>query len=177
MKFTFSKKKLDPIVLPDFPNMNANAGQEHYKLLNEFASRLADPVALIYDVGTHKGHSALSLAYQTDATVVSYDLTDEFYDYDVIQMAEDYDVHFHIGDVLRDPNLLESDLILLDTDHDGSFENEFYCHIRRDFKGFLLLDDIHLNSWMSNFWKSIPERKIDLTPVGHYTGTGLIIFE
>ena len=49
--------------------------------------------------------------------------------------------------------------------------------IEMDFKGILLLDDIHLNPEMQSFWDWIPVgRKVDLTRLGHHSGTGAVLF-
>ena len=73
--------------------------------------------------------------------------------------------------------LFRSDVIMLDTYHDGEFEKEFYDFIKPDFKGVLVLDDIHLNKPMQSFWRSITEPKEDLTKIGHYSGTGVVYFD
>jgi hypothetical protein len=40
-----------------------------------------------------------------------------------------------------------------------------------------MLDDIHLNEAMINYWNSFTEEKYDLTNIGHWSGTGMVIFE
>lgn len=172
-----NKKEINSYRFPVFPNMNKEPGQEHYKLLANLSRKLcSDNKFNFYDVGTFKGYSALALLYgdpTIQATVKSYDIEDQL-DPEVESITTRID--FMIGNVLDDPDLLKADLIVLDTNHDGAFENEFYEFIRRDFKGWLILDDIHLNDQMERFWKSITQKKFDLTAVGHYTGTGLVIF-
>ena len=67
---------------------------------------------------------------------------------------------------------------MLDTDHDGKFENIFYDHlISSGYKGILFCDDIHLNPHMESFWNRITHEKVDMTSIGHNTGSGLVIFE
>mmetsp|Transcript_75598 Transcript_75598/g.177510 ORF Transcript_75598/g.177510 Transcript_75598/m.177510 type:complete len:111 (+) Transcript_75598:37-369(+) len=88
-------------------------------------------------------------------------------------------VHFHVGDVLVDAPamLLDADLIMLDTDHDGKFEAEAYRFLQTyNFSGLVILDDIYLNREMDRFWASVKEPKVDLTDVGHSSGTGLVMF-
>jgi len=47
----------------------------------------------------------------------------------------------------------------------------------KKWSGVLLLDDIHHNNGMENFWKYFPEEvKTDLTHIGHYSGTGMVMF-
>jgi hypothetical protein len=40
-----------------------------------------------------------------------------------------------------------------------------------------MLDDIHLNDDMKLFWNNITEEKYDLTSIGHWSGTGLVVFK
>ncbi len=57
------------------------------------------------------------------------------------------------------------------------FEYEFLNVLRQnDWKGLLVLDDIHYNDEMKRFWESIPVAKYDLTDVGHASGTGIVDF-
>lgn len=71
-----------------------------------------------------------------------------------------------------------SNFILLDIDpHDGVQELNFYKNlINIDYKGIVMLDDIHLNDGMQKFWNNIYHEKYDLTDIGHWSGTGLINF-
>ena len=101
--------------------------------------------------------------------MISYDIDDH------LEATRPAHVFFNIGDVLKDPNLIKSDVILVDTFHDGDFENDLYQLIRGKFKGILIFDDIHL-AHMKSFWQSITEPKEDLTNIGHYTGTGVVFF-
>jgi hypothetical protein len=39
------------------------------------------------------------------------------------------------------------------------------------------LDDINLNNPMKEFWNVITEDKYDISEYGHWSGTGLVIFE
>lgn len=66
---------------------------------------------------------------------------------------------------------------MLDTNHDGEFENQFYAFLNKnDYRGLLFLDDIHLNQPMTDFWNAIREPKEDLTDLGHWSGSGLVDF-
>ena len=74
--------------------------------------------------------------------------------------------------------MLASPLILLDTAHDGVFEQQLYgTLVAGQYDGLLLLDDIYLNPTMQGFWERIGLEKIDLTPLGHWSGTGLVRFD
>ncbi|MCH7749277.1 MAG: hypothetical protein IH939_14405 [Acidobacteria bacterium] len=81
-------------------------------------------------------------------------------------------------DALEDrDDLISSPLIVLDTAHDGVFERRVYDMLdAAGYEGLLLLDDINLNTAMQDFWRQISREKIDLTPIGHWSGTGLARF-
>ncbi len=146
--------------------------REHYRLI-AYLSTLFDD-ALLFDIGTCLGYSALALSYNPSNQVVSYDLVQ----CRSLRYEEELTrIRFRIGNVLEDPRLATSPLIMLDTQHDGVFESGFYAHLRRiGFKGLLFLDDIHFNPEMESFWQSIREPKQDLTHLGHWTGSGLVDF-
>ena len=148
--------------LGDFVNW---AGYEHYRLLNH----LCAGKPLVYDIGTYKGSSAIAMS--SAKKVVSYNVEDQR------ESKKPKNVTFKIGDCLTDSDLIKADVIMLDTYHDGEFEKEFYEFIKSDFKGVLVLDDIHLNKPMEAFWRSITEPKEDLTKIGHYSGTGVVYFD
>ncbi len=152
----------------------AAAGVEHYRLL-AYLSTCYTNVSIL-DVGTYKGCSALALSYNDVNTITSFDV----YDYRKLRSTPE-NVSFVIGDVVSgnyDELILTSPLIMLDTDHDGSFEIVFYDHLcNLNYKGLLLLDDIHLNEPMKKFWNLIKQPKQDITSVGHWSGTGVVVFE
>jgi hypothetical protein len=76
--------------------------------------------------------------------------------------------------------LLSSDLIVMDTLHfpeTQPFEYEVLEVLRQnDWRGLLVLDDIHYNKEMERFWESIRVAKYDLTDIGHGSGTGVVDF-
>ena len=88
-------------------------------------------------------------------------------------------VEFRVKNALEDGDqLLASPLILLDTYHDGVFEQEMYDFLsRNNYTGLLLLDDIHVNPAMQQFWSGVSHTKLDLTTWGHWSGTGLVVFD
>ena len=83
-----------------------------------------------------------------------------------------------VKDALEDREaLLTAPLILLDTAHDGVFEQQIYDMLdAAGYEGLLLLDDIYLNDAMQDFWHRIGRETYDLTPIGHWSGTGLVRF-
>jgi hypothetical protein len=75
--------------------------------------------------------------------------------------------------------IVKSEFIVLDIDpHDGIEEINILAALSaNDFRGIVLLDDIHLNQNMEQFWQNLPMKKIDVTKYGHWSGTGLLIFD
>ena len=74
--------------------------------------------------------------------------------------------------------LIKSDFISLDIGHDAIVEQEILMAlVDNGYKGLLFLDDIHLNQEMHDWWNGITIPKIDLTPLGHYSGTGIVVFD
>ena len=86
-------------------------------------------------------------------------------------------------------HILSSDFIMIDIDpHEGIMEYEMYEWLRtNDYKGVILFDDIHLKSGhmgvtsgnsMQQFWDKVDNAyKIDITNVGHWSGTGIVCFD
>ena len=151
----------------------SKSGQEHYRLLAHISQN--DDLVDILDVGTLKGCSALAFSVNSKNKVRSFNVGNEF-DLNYTPL----NAEFIIDNVLNgnyNSVILGSKYIMLDTYHDGTFEKEFYDYlISINYKGYLLLDDIHLNFEMERFWGSIDKEKYDITNIGHLTGTGLVIF-
>ena len=149
---------------------SAQPGREHYRLL-VFISNLYNNSTL-FDVGTNACRSALCIAVNLSNKVKSYDII----------KVEPKDpvapnIEFILGDSTKDPDLKNSPFIMLDVDHDGSYENIFYKHLcNTNWKGLLFLDDIYLNEAMKNFWNNITQEKHDITHLGHWSGTGIVVF-
>jgi hypothetical protein len=153
----------------------SECGSEHYKLLAYFSS-IYNNVTLL-DIGTYKGCSALALAYNPTNQVKSFDI--RFGLRDISNYPNN--VEFIVDNIINEEYkslVLSSKFIILDTDHLGDFEHEFYKYLKTiGYKGILLLDDIKLNNEMKEFWNSITEEKYDMSDVGHITGTGLVILK
>ena len=149
-----------------------DAGAEHYKLLAYLSTCYRDTT--IVDLGTDKGCSALALSYELSNRVVSYDIENRR-----VVPIELPNVEFRVKDALKDKDtILSAPLIMLDTAHDGVFEQRLYARlVEWRYEGLLLLDDIYLNPIMQSFWDKIGLEKIDLTPLGHWSGTGLVRFD
>lgn len=150
-------------------HLRTHSGREHYKLLMMISTFIDNQI--IFDIGTNECRSAISLAYNKTNKVKSYDIIKILPQNPVLENVE-----YYLGDSTQDPDLITSPLIFLDVDHDGSYENVFYNHLLSiNYKGILLLDDIHLNDPMKDFWSKINEPKYDLTHLGHWSGTGLVV--
>lgn len=146
------------------------AEKEHYKLLSFLSFKFNN--SIIYDIGTYRGLSAIALAANKTNKVISYDIEN------FIETSIPDNVEFIIGNCYNDANILQSPLICLDVDpHDGVFEPKFITWLHENnYKGLLVLDDIHLNKSMEKCWNEITLEKYDVTEIGHYSGTGIVVF-
>jgi predicted O-methyltransferase YrrM len=159
------------------------SGKEHYRLLYYISSLYTGKTFI--DIGTWVGDSALALASNKENNVISFDIvrqprnTQGVY-VNIDELIKDENIKFLLGDATKynKEEILNSPFIMLDTAHDGIFENEFYNFLHEiNYKGFFFLDDIHLNEPMRQFWNNITEDKYDLTKVGHWSGSGLVHFK
>jgi len=149
-------------------------GSEHYRLLAYFSTKYQNTTLL--DIGTYKGCSSIALAYNPSNQVKSFDIHPNLRKLN----GNPKNIEYIIGNIIDTQFtdvILSSPFILLDTDHDGSFEYKFYEHLKAlNWKGTLVLDDIKLNSPMKGFWNSVTEEKYDISNHGHHSGTGVVIF-
>jgi predicted O-methyltransferase YrrM len=161
---------------------NGAPGKEHYKLLSWLASQIPAEKNII-DIGTHRGSSALALSSNTQATIHTFDIVDKIGDHAIKSTTN---IKWHIHDVfdVRDPEidklLLESPMIFIDVDpHNGHMEWKLYNWFKKSgYKGLLIWDDIHYFPEMrTHFWSKVPiAERMDVTDLGHWSGTGLIKF-
>ncbi len=160
-----------------FQYFNLDSGKEHYKLLAFIANQF-DKDTLMADIGTYMGFSAVALA-ANGHKVVTYDVCDWIPD-EGDSIKTHPDITFKIMNCLNDMDeLIKAEVIMLDIDpHDGIQEPKIIQALREhNFKGLLLLDDINLNKNMREFWESIPEKKYDVGKYGHWTSTGIVVFD
>jgi Bacterial protein of unknown function (HtrL_YibB) len=155
-------------------------GQQHYRLLSYLVSQLPAGSTVI-DIGTHMGSSALALSVNPAVSVYSFDIQRK------VPLRDLPNVRFEVAD-LWEPSVrahwqnivLGSAVILLDIDpHHGTMEYEFYKWLKEsNYKGLLICDDIwYFKGMRDNFWFKIPsEEKLDITAIGHWSGTGVISF-
>ena len=80
----------------------------------------------------------------------------------------DYEVHEHISGV---------DFLYIDTDHTlEQLSREWDIYVPKVMPGgIVILDDIHLNAGMEQFWNGIREQKHDTGRVIHESGFGLVV--
>lgn len=146
------------------------SNREHYRLLSYISTKLNEEK--IFDIGTNKCMSAIALSKNHTNKVCSYDISRILPKNPDIQNIE-----FIIGDSTEDKSIQDSFVIFLDVDHDGLYEDKFYNHLKEiKWDGLLILDDIHLNKEMIEFWTKITEKKYDITTKGHWSGTGIVVF-
>jgi len=180
----------------------APPGREHYALLSYLSDKYGDCRHLT-DIGTRYVASSLALSSNPITPVWTFDLPssierrkafrwkgEQSWQNAVRQL--NVDIVFHNVDLLT---VAEDDfrrymstwLIMLDTAHlpyTLPFEREFMARlISIGYKGVLILDDIHLNSEMEQWWKELKDsphaglyRMFDISHVGHFSGTGLLDF-
>lgn len=147
------------------------SGKEHYRLLVYISTLVCNEI--LFDIGTNKCMSALALSYNKSNKVKSYDLIRL-----LPENPEIENIDYILGDSTKDTDLSKCPIIFLDVDHDGLYEDVLYRHLKSiEWKGLLLLDDIHLNDAMKKFWDNISEDKYDITKLGHWSGTGIVNFK
>jgi predicted O-methyltransferase YrrM len=189
IKFDLRKEVVSATLFPkqyinyldnDIEFIYSPAGEEHYKLLASISNSLSN--AKILDIGTYIGHNAIALAGVLSNTVFSFDISDSVYG----KCRKKPNIRYYVYDLLNEDNrnhnkdlILKSDIILMDMNpHDGVIEKDFYDWLKiNSYNGLVIWDDIYLNSGMREFWENIPvENKLDLTEVGHITGSGITFF-
>lgn len=151
--------------------LTEKAGREHYKLISAIASMFEGQT--VYDIGTHMGNSSLALGANKNVKVVSYDIVNC-----TQLLASPPNVQYKIGDFRMDTGVLKSPFIFIDVDpHDGIQEAEFHTWLaKHKYAGIVLWDDIHCNNAMETWWTNIATTKYDLTPAGHWSGTGMTLY-
>lgn len=156
--------------------MKSRSGKEHYRLLSYISSLFHNETLL--DIGTNRGFSAIALADNKSNKVISYDIEQ----YDTIPKIKSSNLYsnieFKLGNFLEMEDLNKTNFIMLDTAHDGFFEEEVINHLKKiKWSGILLMDDInHTFIKLKEVWQDIDLEKYDLTKLGHYSGTGMVIF-
>lgn len=157
-------------------------GKQHYRLLSYLSTLVND--AIIIDIGTHHGQSALALSYNTRNIVHTFDIEDRVSN---LKIKNVDNINFHMDNLFEfdgrekwNETILKSSFIFLDVDpHNGTMEMDFYNYLERiGYMGFVICDDIwYFKEMRDKFWYKIPfSYRYDLTEVGHNSGTGIFTF-
>lgn len=153
---------------------------EHYKLLSYLSDQLED--ALILDIGTASGYSAVALAAHAEKH------NNFIVTCDVVDIRKLITGRLPIQYLRVDCNSQlfwylapQAELIFLDINHRGRDEMAFYQMCKETgFKGLMVCDDIKdkhgLKHPLRRFWRDVDLPKYDLTDFCHWSGTGLIDF-
>jgi len=184
----------DNPIISSFEDVREKPGKEHYLFLASLGLQLQNKK--IIELGTHKGVSSIALNYgnkknNNNNTIITYDICNLL----VPSIFDNTNIIFKMENLfdpsIRDQNMeniLSSDIIFIDIDpHEGIHEFEMYSWLKdNNYKGIILFDDIHLGighmgvytgNSMQQFWSKVdPKYKLDLTSVGHWSGTGLVCF-
>lgn len=160
----------------DVQYLNMPSGKEHYKLLAYLSKVLNCKNLVEIKTGYTLGTTALS--YSSDKTVHSYDIYSWLPDNETT-IEQKQNVKLYVTDYLDhvDNMIKDCDLIVIDIDHTGITEKALLDALRnKKYQGIVLLDDTNLNQDMKKFVESIPEKVIDITSYGHWSGTHLVVF-
>jgi len=148
----------------------APPGAEHYRLL-AYISYFTNGTNIL-DIGTYLGYSSIALSQNNNNKIISYDVNKQ-------HNQEDHDnVTYRIGDARDFEDFENTKVILLDTYHDGVYEEKFIEHLRSiEWHGLLIMDDIHEFPDLKVLYDKLPEEKYDITNIGHWSGTGIVLFQ
>jgi len=173
-------ERLRPFIRED-PCFYKPPGEEHYRLLAYLSTCFQD--STLFDIGTHRGDSAIALSYNPTNRVESFDIADAV---PAVRRMQP-NVTFHQRDLFNPgvreqwrERLLASPLIFLDIDpHEGEREYHLLAWLRSaGYRGLIVLDDIwYFKGMRENLWYALESRhKSDATALGHWSGTGLVSF-
>jgi predicted O-methyltransferase YrrM len=173
---------------PEIRLLSALSGVEHYRFLTWLTNRNKedDPMMSIADIGTFRGYSALCLASNPKNEVNSYDIDLSKLDIKGYEFGTpDFSykgVQFYQADNQNtfDGTICNADIIFVDAWHHGEVEKKIYDYLlKKNWQGLLIFDDIDHDNFpgMREFWNSIEHPgKVNITHIGHHSGTGLIDF-
>ncbi len=165
----------------DNPEFYGRPGREHYALLAYLSTFFSGKD--IIDIGTHRGDSALALSYNASNRVTSFDIEDKVPDIKRYRSNVVFRIANLFDRAVREQHrrlLLDSALISIDVDpHSGEMEAEFVSWLEEEgYDGVVVLDDIwYFKPMRDKLWAQIRSgNKLDVTPLGHWSGTGLVSF-
>ena len=167
----------------EYKNMNNFPG-EHYRLLVSIIN--IEEFHNFTEIGTGSGIASKVILQKTDCNINTFDIVPwvqnnshltkkEFNNERLKQHVENLGTKEIFNKNI--PLILDSNLILLDANKDGKFEDSFLSQISKlTFKNefrILFIDDIRYFT-MYEIWKKIKSPKLDLTSFGHWSGSGLV---
>lgn len=167
--------------LPDYKYLNLNPG-EHYRLLKAMVQILKPQTSI--EIGTFTGLGTIALheagyGYVHTFDIIPWDhlmshLTPEHFKDRLAQHVADltdlveYRKYSHL--------FQNADIIFMDAPKDGVFEPkmiEILLKLTPKKDRILVMDDIWFDC-MQPLWRSIKCPKIDITSLGHWSGTGIV---
>jgi hypothetical protein len=175
-------RDLLPPQLEENREFYGSCGKEHYRLL-AYMSTLFNGSPII-EIGTHKGLSAMALSYNPNNIIHTFDIEKKY----VSVVDDTKNIHFHLKNLFDREvlmswasTILECPFIFVDVDpHNGVMEIELF-HLLQGigYRGFVLWDDIwYFKEMRNHFWYQVPDViRYDLTLVGHWSGTGVTVFD
>jgi len=170
MSDTDISRDLDKIDVSFTAVYQAPAGVEHYRLLSYISRQVSGKIIL--DVGTYRGYSAIALSNNLNNKVISYDIQKHH------TQENTSNTEYRIGEALKFEDFNNTPIILLDTFHDGVYEEVFINHLRSiKWTGLLIMDDIKEFPELKILFDKLPEEKYDISNIGHWSGTGLVVFK
>jgi predicted O-methyltransferase YrrM len=161
---------------------------EHYRLLAGLVA--VEVPSVVIEIGTATGLSALALRHGlgTEAQLVTFDIVpwrqypdtalreEDFADGRLVQHVDDLSVP-HVA-ASHTELLRSADLIFIDAAKDGRQERVFLDVFERTAfrrRPIVVFDDIR--QWkMLRTWREVQRPKLDVTSLGHWSGTGLVDF-
>ena len=163
-----------------------NIGENHYHLFCNISNKINNKT--IVDLGTYRGFSALAFSFNETNKVLTFDVEYDYrnrhhtiYQDNIIKNRKN--IQFIIHDNWKDNfekyknEILNAYIIFMDAgDHlNKTMELQLIKFLNvNNYKGIVIFDDINLNDDMKYTWSIIPnDEKIDITLIGHWSGTGL----
>lgn len=175
----FKLKNHEYLVDPTYYDLPS--GKQEYRLYSYLTTFFDN--AIILDIGTLDGRSAISLSHNESNQVISYNIVDDIKDPNHMIYTKP-NIEFRIKNVLDDltPELVtKTKIVMIDIDHFEVIEREIIQRLDElRFSGIILLDDIHHSApkereAMQRLWNSLEYKKYDVTKYGHWSGTGFIV--
>lgn len=175
------------VIKKEYNFFNVKSGIQEYKLYSYLTTFFNN--AIILDLGTINGNTAIALSHNETNQVISYDEVNSI-DHNNHIIYSKPNVKFNIGNVLYDLNeelISKIKMVVIDMDYYRSFTNikmietvinklNYY-----NYSGLIILDDItnypisEIKHVINEFWNKIEYKKYDFTKYGHWTGTGIIM--